>query len=266
MNVILLFFEGLLLGFGAIMPGISSSVLCIIFGIYDKLVNSILTFFKDFKNNFKFLFPIILGILLGVFLFSNVLKYFFIKYTNPTKILFLGLILGSFPTLFKEIKNNNNNKLKPYYFSFSIITFILSFILILLENNYLNINNNNPFLYNNNFLYYIFSGFLMSAGIVIPGVSSTVILMLLGIYSNYINAISTINIFILFPLGIGLILGSLFFLIIIKKLMNKYYTQTFFMIFGFIFGSCIILIPNTFNINYLFILLGSFLLAKNIKK
>ena len=68
--------KGIVIGAGAILPGISSGVLCVIFGIYEKLLDSILNFFKDIKKNIKFLFPIAVGILIGVLIFSNILNYF----------------------------------------------------------------------------------------------------------------------------------------------------------------------------------------------
>ena len=68
------FIIGILLGSGAILPGISSGVLCVIFGIYDKLINSILGLFKNFKKNFQYLLPLALGGFVGVFLVSNILK------------------------------------------------------------------------------------------------------------------------------------------------------------------------------------------------
>ena len=77
MNFISNSIKGVLIGAGAIMPGISSGVLCVIFGIYEKLLDSILNFFNDIKENFKFLFPLAFGGLIGVFLFSNLLNYIF---------------------------------------------------------------------------------------------------------------------------------------------------------------------------------------------
>ena len=76
MNFISNIFKGIALGAGAILPGISSGVLCVIFGIYEKLLNSFLYFFKDIRNNIKFLLPLILGIGIGVFLFSNFLQFY----------------------------------------------------------------------------------------------------------------------------------------------------------------------------------------------
>ena len=105
--------KGIAIGSGAILPGISSGVFCVIFGIYEKLLDSILNFFHDIKNNFKFLSPIILGIGFGILLFGNVLNYCLAYFPIQTKSIFIGLILGSIPTLFQEethlaIESSNN--------------------------------------------------------------------------------------------------------------------------------------------------------------
>ena len=97
---------------------------------------------------------------------------------------------------------------------------------------------------NISFFYYVLAGFLMSIGIVVPGVSSTVILMCLGVYSHYLNAVATANLAILFPMGIGVLLGSILFLKIIQYLLSKYYSQTFYAIIGFVLGSIFVLYPG----------------------
>lgn len=101
---------GTFLGGGAILPGISSGVLCVIFGIYEKLVNSILGIFKDFKNNFKFLLPICLGGFIGVLLFGNGLNYLFASFPMQSNFAFMGLIIGTIPALVKQ-SNKNGFKL-----------------------------------------------------------------------------------------------------------------------------------------------------------
>ena len=106
------FLIGILMGFGAILPGVSSGVFCVIFGIYEKLVNSIINFFKDFKTNFLFLFPIGLGGIVGVVLFGNVIKYFFSLYKFQSCYAFIGLILGTIPSLFKQASTNKYVEIK----------------------------------------------------------------------------------------------------------------------------------------------------------
>lgn len=246
--------KGIAIGAGAILPGISSGVLCVIFGIYEELVNSILGFFKDMKKNFLFLLPIGIGIFIGVVLFGNLLKYLFLHYEMQTKFAFIGLILGSIPLLFKEAKKENvtysdvflrNKKREEKSNNFSsffclLLAFTFASYLLYLENHFVVSNSCSSF----PTLYLILSGFLMSAGIIIPGVSSTIILTMLGVYSVYLNAISLLNLSILIPMGIGLLLGSALFMILIQFLLKHYHKQTFYAIIGFVLGSVFVLYPG----------------------
>ncbi len=250
MNFILDIFKGIALGAGCILPGISSGVLCVIFGIYEKLVDSILNIFKDFKKNFLFLLPIFIGACIGVFIFGNILKCLFANYENTIKYVFAGLILGSIPSLFKEA--NVKNKFRLHYIFYTIITFLLSLFLIYLENNIASFGASNI-----SFLFLFFAGFLMSIGVIFPGVSSTIILMCLGVYGLYLEAVSSVNLSLLIPMGLGLVIGSIVFLNIINFFMKKFSTQTMYSIIGFTIGSTFILLPNNFSItNILFLLLG----------
>ena len=165
------FLIGILLGAGAILPGISSGVLCVIFGIYDKLINSIFGLLKNFKENFIYILPIALGGIIGIFSVGNILKTLFNTFPIQTNFLFIGLILGSIPMLIKKINSNHSFKLS--YLLFSVLTFAIGYILVIIENNINIFNVSNQVSYN----FLILSGILMSIGIVIPGISNTLILM-----------------------------------------------------------------------------------------
>lgn len=100
------------------------------------------------------------------------------------------------------------------------------------------------------FTYLILAGFLMSAGIIIPGVSNTLILMLIGVYDAYLTSISSLYLPFLLPLGIGVIIGSIFFMKLTKFLLDNFYAQTFFSIIGFTIGSIFVIFPGfSFDIN-----------------
>ncbi len=88
MNFILSCIKGIAIGAGAILPGISSGVLCVIFGIYEKLLDSVLNFFKDVKNNMKFLLPILIGTSIGIIVFGNLLRFLFNNFTTRNNVLF----------------------------------------------------------------------------------------------------------------------------------------------------------------------------------
>ena len=247
MNFVFNCLKGVAIGSGAILPGISSGVLCVVFGIYEKLLDSILYFFKDIKKNFRFLFPIIIGIIIGILIFSNLLNYLLVDFPVQTKSLFIGLILGTIPSLLKAINSKCN--IKPSYFAFSFVSFLIGFLMVYMENHLLlDFSSISP-----NFYYLILAGFAMSVGVVVPGVSSTVILMLMGVYSVYLNSVASLNFSILLPIGFGLFFGCIFFMFVTKFLLKYFYCQTFFSIIGFTLGSIIVIFPEINSILSFFI-------------
>lgn len=229
---------GVFIGAGAILPGISSGVLCVIFGIYDQLINRVLGFFKDLKGNIIFLFPILLGTSIGVIIFGNLLKTLFALYPMQTKFAFMGLILGCVPNLFKIA--NSKKGFRLHYLLYTIFSFAITTFLLILENA-LHTHN---FIGTQNALFLILSGFIMSIGIVVPGVSSTVLLMILETYETYLNAVSSVDFSILVPMGIGLVFGGLLFLKLTQYLIKTNFAQTYYTIIGFVLSSLLVLYPG----------------------
>lgn len=255
MNFLLSVGKGILIGIGAVVPGISSGVLCVIFGIYEKLIDSVLGIFKDFKKNILFLLPIVLGTIIGFLLFGNILNYAFTNFEAECKLLFLGLILGSVPSLIKD--TNSKSPFKLHYLIYTIFAFLLGLFLFLLETKISNLS----FISNCNTTYLIFSGFAMSAGIVIPGVSSTILLMCFGIYDVYLQSLATLNLSILVPIVLGCLVGGFIFLLLIRFLLKKHYSQTSYSIIGFVLGSIFVLIPNTFTFTSIILFFVGFIIA-----
>ena len=239
------FLIGIFMGCGAILPGVSSGVFCVIFGIYENFVNSIIYFFRDIKKNILFLLPIGLGTFIGIVLFGNIIKYFFSIYKVPACFTFIGLILGTIPALFKQASNNKCISLKRMIPLF--ISFFIGIFLIIIEK-YFNMSSYASSLASNK-LYLILAGFIMSIGIVVPGISNTIILMCLGVYSEYISAVSSVNLQILVPMCIGIFFGSILWLKIITILLSKYHEATFNSIIGFTLGSIFVLYPG-FNLDF----------------
>ena len=246
--------KGIAIGAGAILPGISSGVLCVIFGIYEKLLDSVLNFFKDIRKNTKFLLPIFIGVGIGILSFSKILNYLLYQFPIQTKSIFIGLIIGSTPSLLKEANQTSNFKF--HYIIYTLLAFVIGISSVILEN-YLSSNSISN---NLNVFHLILSGFIMSVGIVVPGVSSTIILMLMGVYSAYLSSISSIYFPVLIPMGIGLIVGCIIFMKLTKFLLNHFYAQTFYTIIGFTLGSIFVLLPNVkFDLSGLICLLCIFL-------
>lgn len=249
---------------GAILPGISSGVLCVVFGIYEKLLDSVLNFFKDVKNNTKFLLPILIGSGIGIIFFGNLLRILFSNFEYQTKFCFIGIILGGIPSI---LKNANSKKgFRLHYLIYTFTTLMVTLLLLYIETKFSTGN----FANNNTFLYLILSGFIMSIGVVVPGVSSTVLLMLLGVYDIYLLAVSTLDIYILIPMGIGLIIGGFIFLKITKYCLDNFHTQTYYSILGFVLGAIFVLFPgldfNFSSIISIIILLISLYISTNLEK
>ena len=125
MDKIKLLLSGIIVGAGAILPGISGSVLAIILGLYDFIL-LILNSNKTIINKIKELYPILLGIIIGIIIFGKLLLYFFNDYEILFRYIFIGLILGSIPALNKEVKNNNEkNSYKIFYNIFFYINYLV---------------------------------------------------------------------------------------------------------------------------------------------
>ncbi len=217
--------------------GISSGVFCVIFDIYEKLVNAVLNFFNDYKKNLKFLLPIIFGAFVGIVLFGNILKLLFNSFYIQTCFCIIGFLIGGIPCLLKK----HTKRINLTSIIILLFTLFLSLFLVALESTSNNIENINITL---SYQHLFFAGFLMSAGIVIPGLSSTAILMLLGIYDIYLNAVSTLIIVILLPIAIGVIIGSIVFLKAIQISLKYFKQYTYYAIAGFVLGSVFILFPG----------------------
>lgn len=241
MKTITLFIKGIIIGIGKIIPGVSGAVLAIILKVYDEGLNSIINFFKNPKQNILFLTQIGLGILVGIILFSNIINYTLTNYYVITMLFFIGLIIGGIPSILKEVDKKD--------YIYSLITIILFTIISItnINNNYLITNTYKDY------LVFFLGGITEALGTVIPGLSSTALLLILGIYNTLITKISNISkliidLKILLPFTIGLIIGLILISKLIIYLLNKHKKKTYSIIIGLLISSIITLIIKTFII------------------
>lgn len=171
---------------------------------------------------------------------------------------FIGLILGTIPALFAQASSNKYTNRASFFTCISVkkiipllISFAIGIILIIFEK-YFNTNSAISTI-SSNPLYLVLAGFIMSIGIVVPGISNTIILMCLGVYPQYISAVASADLHILIPMCFGIFLGSILWLKIITFLLNKYHELTFYSIIGFTLGSIFVLYPGiSFDLNGVF--------------
>lgn len=237
MNFFTGFLKGMAMGAGAIAPGVSGGALAVIFGLYDKITNFLAHLNRNFKRNLIFFIPIGIGGATGVLLFSKIIEFLFLNYEAEVRYAFVGLMLGTLPSVVQEANKKGFRKKYIMFFIFSLVSTLL---VTYLENNAVNIIKDvgtSP-------VHVIVYGLIIGFGTIIPGISASIILMYMGAYEVVIGAISNLEIFIIFYLGIGFVLSILLFAKIINMLFEKAYGMTYYTILGLVLGSIISIFPG----------------------
>lgn len=238
MNIFLSnFLKGIVIGAAAIMPGVSGGALAVIFGIYEKLTRIVSNIFKNFKSNILYIMPIGLGVVIGIFALSNVLQYFYQSYNIEIRYLFIGLMMGTFPSLFKIANKKGFNK--KYIISF-LVALSMTIVLAIMEGSSIfGLSRVNPTI-----LDLIIYGVIVGLGTVIPGISSSVMLIYINAYDIVLEAVASIDLALLIPMGIGFLLCALILTNIISRLFDKAYGWTYYAILGFVIGSMLPIFPG----------------------
>lgn len=256
-KIYILIIKGFIIGLGKIIPGVSGSLLAISMGIYDKALNSIGNFFKDVKNNIKFLMPIGIGLLLAIIFFSNIISFFLIKHYFITMMLFLGLIVGGVPSIFKTFYKIKKQT-RDYTFLLIFVAGWIIFSLLFSKYGFLIKS-----ILNNSIIYWIAIGFIDAITMIIPGISGTAIFMSLGCFEEIINIYSNPfgNINYIIPFIIGVISTILVSTKIISWLFKNCAKSMYLIIMILLIISLVPLITNILvsNITILQLCLGLFL-------
>ena len=265
---IILILKGFVLGIANIIPGVSGGTLAITLGIYEKLIETISHFKDNIKKNYKFLLFLVLGIGISLLIFSNVVSFCLDKYPFATILFFIGIILGGMPKLFKKIEN-----------SFSITNLIIGLITfgIVMSMSLLSTGNNEVSLENLTLIKIItlfFSGAVASASMLLPGISGSFVLMLIGYYKPIINTIKELtrfnnlghNIVILLSAGLGIIVGIVCAAKVIEYLLKEYEIPTYYGIIGFVIASIvsIFITALSYSVGMFQIIVGVLLLIVGI--
>lgn len=249
-------FKGMLIGIANIIPGVSGGTMMVSMGIYDKLIHCITHLFSEFKKSVAFLFPIAVGMGIAIIASAFGLEWLFESFPVQANMLFIGLILGSLPIMWKNVKSS---KIKAGHLIAALAFFALvvgmaafggtegasadlSFGLV-------------------NVIKLFVVGVIASATMVIPGVSGSMVLMLMGFYYPVLNAIKDFfkdlaaldidgilrGCGILIPFGIGVVVGIFGIAKLVEIIFEKFPLYAYWAIIGLIVSSPIaILLMGTF--------------------
>ena len=232
-EIIMRLIHGSIIGLGAVLPGISGGVLCVVFGVYKPIMELLSHPFKAIKKYAKLLIPIVIGIGIGFFAISKLLGFLLNKYPDPSVCLFVGLIAGMLPSLFREAGEKGRSK--GSFISLGICFVVVLALLLGLNAIHVTIVPN--------FGWYLFCGFCIALSVIAPGMSFSTLLMPLGLYTPLVEGIGNLDFSVLIPAGIGALITVILLAKAIDTLMNRHYSIVFHGIIGIVIAATIVIIP-----------------------
>lgn len=268
---LILFIKGIVLGVAFVIPGVSGGTLAVLMGIYEELIEAASNFYKNmvnFKKYFMYLLPIGLGIIFSVAVFAKLIKFGLEKSPIITILIFLGMIIGGIPALVRNVKGTKIN-LKD-------MTLMLVGLIIVISMLIFHKSNSNVVLTNMSITGYItlfLVGAIAAVTMVVPGISGSFTLMLIGYYEPILNLVNDItsfknlgpNLILIFTFMLGVFIGIIFISKIIEWCLKHYKRETYYAIIGFVLSSIISVIyeVSKFPFNLTHLIIGIVLLVIN---
>jgi len=247
--------QGALIGLGAVLPGISGGVLSVVFGVYKPLMELLSDPGRNYKTHLPGLFPYLLGYAAGFMGVANLLAYFLEKYPAPSVCLFVGLIAGMLPSLWREAGLYGRSK--SSYFSMALAMVFVFGLLIGLNAASITIRPN--------FLWYLFCGFCLALSIIAPGMSFSTLLMPLGLYTPFVEGIGHLAPEVLLPAGISSVITILCLSKAINSLFDTHYSIAFHGITGIVIAATFMIVPfKSFTLSTVGSLVNIFFLAAGV--
>ena len=231
--------KGMWIGGTMTVPGVSGGSMAMILGVYDRLISSVSSFFKNPGKSMSFLVRFVLGAGVGMVLFSRFISFLFTTRADvPLRFFFLGAVAGGVPMIYREA---GIRKISLGAVAYPVIGILGVVILALLPTGLFAPDGSfGP----GDVLIQLAGGVIIAVGLVLPGISVSQMLYMLGIYEGIIKNISTLNILPLIPLGAGVLGGIFLTTKVLERLMQRHPQPTYLIILGFMFGSLPELFPG----------------------
>jgi len=231
------FLKGIAIGVATLIPGVSGGTMAIILGVYDNLIHAISSFFEDWKKNIVILLEIGLGGLVGLVLFSGLLEKAITSYPHMMQFLFMGIIIGGLPVLYKKSTSSGKREMADFLF------LAIGFVAVLLLSK--EPSSTTAMATSQGIMSMVFfGGIVIAVALVLPGISGSFMLLALGLYGITLNAINSFNVPFLIPLGLGVVVGTLGTTKLIEKFLQKYPNKAYMLIMGFVIGSLLPVFPG----------------------
>ena len=235
--------QGILIGAGAVLPGVSGGVLAVLFGVYKPLMRLLAHPLKEWKNSLIQLWPILVGVVVGYIGIAKVLAEVLTRYESQALALFVGMTIGILPSLFREAGEKGRDS--KSWISMGVVFAVALTVLIVCRVMQVTIVPN--------FLWNMFGGFCLVLSMIAPGMSSSVLLLPLRavnsegvqftLYTHVTDAIGNLDFAVLLPIGVGALLTLVLLTRAIDWLLNTHYSVTFHGIIGIVIAATIFTVP-----------------------
>ena len=233
---------GIILGIANIIPGVSGGTMAVILNVYDKILLALSR--ENLKQNITFLGVLGAGVLIGIFTFSRAITYLFENYYMATNFCFIGLVVGSIPMLYKKGKFKGIRKKNWIPFSFALFFMAALAIIKLMPDASEGVFSVDQLSMLPKLGWFFISAFISTIGMILPGISGSFIMLLLGVYTLTMKAISTFDLIILMPVALGVLTGGMAGVKLIKTLLRDHPQALYFMIMGLMVGSILLIFPG----------------------
>lgn len=256
---------GVLIGIGAILPGVSGGVMAVSMGLYEGMIQAVSCFFRKPKAYFLFLLPIAVGGILGVWATTGALKWSLDHYQNQVIFLFIGFVVGSVPSLVREANQKGGFRARYLWAALAGVVLLLALYLgeqTLPESLEEGIGGIQAAL----------AGGIMAVGTIVPGISTSFILMYLGWYQPVVAAITRMDIRLLLYLAGGCMAVSLLIIKAVNWVFERFHGYAYYAVLGFTLTSMVLVCPegtDGWGINLLLMAAGvilSLLLSEGMGK
>lgn len=235
---LVVFGKGIIVGGSLLVPGVSGGSMAMILGIYDALIRSVSSFLKDIRQNLLFLITFTAGALLGMLLFAKPLLFLVDTFHLPSMYFFMGAVAGSIPMIFRKADVKK--------FSFGVVFYpfigiLLVYLMNLLPAGMFGSRAGSGFTH---FFMLGLAGIITAVALVLPGISVSYMLLMLGMYEDTMYAITTLHLPYLLPLGIGGVAGIILTTRLLEYVLDHYTKASYLVILGFVIGAVILVFPG----------------------
>ena len=235
LKFLLWFLEGVVVGFGAILPGVSGGTLCVVFGMYRPIIDTLAHLRSGIRRYGWMLLTFFAGVLIGFVALSGLAAWLLERNTALITCVFIGFILGTFPELWQDAGTQGRTKR-------GVSAMILGFIVMVVLLGVLKTTSSISVLPGT--AGFLLCGVLWGLSFIVPGLSSSSLLLFFGLYQPMLAGIASFDLAVLFPLGIGMALCVLLLSRIVERTYQKHFSIVSHGILGIVAATALMILPK----------------------